>query len=227
MSASLDPRKVLAAPAAVRFLRRVVGGAEESLVYARDYVRARAGERVLDVGCGTGDLLGVLPDVDYVGFDEDARYVAAARRRYGKRGTFLHRRVDNASLDELGLGSFDVVSAHGLVHHLNDAEAQEFFRLARAALKPGGRLVTADGCYATDQSAIVRYLLRNDRGPHMRTAPAYEALAKAVFARVESDLRHDLFRLPYTLILMECGPASDSAKNHEPSMATGVRLGAR
>ena len=87
--------------------------------------------------------------------------------------------------------------------------------------------MTADGCYATDQSAIVRYLLRNDRGRHVRTAPAYEALAQAVFALVRSDLRHDLFRLPYTLILMECGPPSDSSKNHEPSTTTGVRLGAR
>ncbi len=46
---------------------------------------------------------------------------------------------------------------------------QSSSRLARAALRPGGRLVTADGCYLDGQSRIARLLLKMDRGRHVRT----------------------------------------------------------
>jgi hypothetical protein len=38
----------------------------------------------------------------------------------------------------------------------------------------------------------------------MRTADAYQKLATSVFPRIKSNIRHDLLRIPYTLIILEC-----------------------
>jgi cyclopropane fatty-acyl-phospholipid synthase-like methyltransferase len=203
----LDPRRVLESPFVYSAYRALVTGQKEHRVFAEEYVRARPGHRILDVGCGPADLLSDLPEgVDYTGFDTSASYVAEAERRFGHRARFLHRHVDRAVVDELGPGSFDRVIAHGLLHHLNDDEVVEFFQLARHALCANGHLVTLDGCFVAGQSRAARFLLEQDRGRFVRNQAGYVALAERVFGQVRAHIRHDLYRIPYTLILLECTP---------------------
>jgi cyclopropane fatty-acyl-phospholipid synthase-like methyltransferase len=203
----LDPRRVLSSPLVYSAYRALVTGQKEHRVFAEEYVRARPGQRILDVGCGPADLLDDLPErVDYTGFDTSASYIAEATRRYGHRARFLQRHVDRQVVDELGAGSFDRVLAHGLLHHLNDDEVVEFFELSRHALSADGHLVTLDGCFVAGQSRAARFLLEQDRGRFVRDEASYVALAKRVFADVRADIRHDMYRIPYTLILLECSP---------------------
>ena len=204
MTGCTDPRWLLDLPVVFRWFYGLVGSREWQ-TFADEYVRARPGDRVLDLGCGPADVVAALPaGVEYTGVDVNARYVRAAERRFGARGRFLCRPVDHALVAELGPASFDLVVAHGLLHHLDDAQATGFFALARAAVRPGGRVVTADGCYVPGQSAVARYLLARDRGRHVRTRDAYVALAAHSFAQVSSDIRHDTYRVPYTMIFLEC-----------------------
>ena len=99
---------------------------------------------------------------------------------------------------------FDVALALGVVHHLDDAEARQLFQTAHDALRPGGKLVTLDGVFAPHQSAVARYLVRRDRGKFVRSEEGYVQIASQVFSAVKATLRHDLLRIPYTHIIMEC-----------------------
>ena len=57
--------------------------------FLQSYAQVKPHVRLLDVGCGTGDVLEYLPQVKYTGVDISKVYVASARRRYPDRGTFL------------------------------------------------------------------------------------------------------------------------------------------
>lgn len=200
----LDPRRILELPSMYRLLAALTRPRQAS-IFAREYVRARAGDRVLDIGSGPGDLLTELPlGIEYVGFDLSEPYIRAARARFGDRGTFFCRTVDRSVVESLGPASFDLVVSHGVLHHLDDSQAEEFFALARAALRPAGRLVTADGCYVRGQSRIARHLLSRDRGGHVRREESYRRLAAHHFGSVVSDIRFDTSRLPYTMIYLVC-----------------------
>ena len=62
--------------------------------FVERHVRPRESDVILDIGCGTADIPEYLPaSTRYVGMDMSESYVAAARRRWGTRGTF---RVDLA-----------------------------------------------------------------------------------------------------------------------------------
>ncbi len=92
------------------------------------------GATVLEVGCGTGDLLGrIEPAAGSCGADASTRMVAEARARWPS----LRFEVADAH-DLAGLGRFDAVIASDLLGDLDDV--QGFFRSAKDALAPRGRL---------------------------------------------------------------------------------------
>jgi len=199
--ALLDARNVLKLPGGYRTFIRAIGGGYRD-VYLREYVRPLPSQRILDLGCGTGEVLAHLPAVDYVGIDVDERYIRAARSRFGARGDFRCQSASEVVIDEPG--SYDIVMANGLLHHLDDVQAGQLLSVARQALKPDGRLTTFDGCFVPGQARLARWLLRLDRGRHVRTRAAYVALAGAVFGNVQSHVRHDLLRVAYTHHIMVC-----------------------
>lgn len=65
-------------------------------------------------------------------------------------------------------------------------------------------MITNDGCYLANQSAIKKYLLSRDRGRYVRTQPEYERLARTSFQNVRANLREDVLRIPYTHLILEC-----------------------
>ena len=189
-------------PRAYSLFGALVGGSGRRR-FAENHVRPISGQRILDIGCGPADILDSLPrDIEYVGFDESATYIAAAQRRFGTRGRFRCARVTRDLIGEYA--GFDVVLALGILHHLDDEHCRTLLEIGKAALAAGGRLITLDGCFVERQSAAARYLLRRDRGRFVRTRDHYLALARATFPEVDYRVYEDLMRLPYTHLVMEC-----------------------
>ena len=197
----VNMKSFLSHPAVYRFFGRVIGGSKARAVFVKEYIRPREQDKVLDIGCGPADILDYLPEVNYLGFDISEEYIHAARKHFKRRGRFLCAKV---SKDVLSESSFDIVLAIGIVHHLNDQDALQLFDLAQTSLKPGGRLITLDGCYIEGQSRIERYIVARDRGQYVRTEEKYRELASQSFMDVHVDVRHDLLPIPYSHIIAEC-----------------------
>ena len=195
-------RSILSIAGVYRLFGWLIGASRGRRVYVQRYIHLAAGSRVLDIGCGPGVILPYLGEVDYVGFDMSPAYIEAAQRRFGDRATFVCDRVSTRTVDRPA--SFDIALATGVLHHLDDGEATQLFALAKAALKPGGRLVTLDNCFVDRQSPAARWFIRRDRGEFIRTPEGYLALARGVFDDVEWEVRDDLLRIPYTHVVMTC-----------------------
>lgn len=195
-------RSVLSVPLVYETFQRVVGSPRVRRELVDRYVQPRPGLRVLDIGCGPGDLINYLPGVEYTGIDLSESYIASANRRFGHRGRYLSGRV--ADLEPATLGMFDVVIAKSLLHHIDEDEALQLFDAASAVLAEGGRLVTLDAAYTADMSRASRFVISRDRGQSILTPDGYEALARQSFTDVELAVYHDLLRIPYTHIFMSC-----------------------
>jgi SAM-dependent methyltransferase len=121
-----------------------------------------AGERVLDLGCGTGTLAARLVDAGArpVGADRSAPMLARARRE--------HRGIDLVRADARALpfaGAFDAVLSNAVLHWVPERDQDAALAAVRTSLVPGGRFVAelgGRGNVAAIVEAVVEEL--RDRG---------------------------------------------------------------
>lgn len=196
-------RAILSLPWVYDGFQRLAGVRRSRTILVSEHIRPRPGDRILDIGCGTGTLLDYLPEsVEYVGFDASAEYIDAARRRFGSRGTFVNRLLDETAVAEYH--GFDRVTATGILHHLEDNEVLHLFEVARQALRDGGEFHSLDPCFCDGQSAASRFLVSRDRGQNVRRPEAYRELAEQVFGEVALTHRNDMRTIPYDNALLRC-----------------------
>lgn len=190
---------LLSHPALYLMLQRAVRADRARYECLRE-LDIRPGHKVLDVGCGPAYYVDRLPaDVEYHGFDTDTRYIAWARQRFGARATFHLDTYTEAHRQRLP--RFDRVLLMGLLHHLNDDEADGLLALIGRSLAPGGVVVALDTCLDDSLSRFQRWLAKKDRGQFVRETAAFHAIGERAFARVRGRLGED-HRVPVRLWIM-------------------------
>ncbi|NNL67514.1 MAG: class I SAM-dependent methyltransferase [Myxococcales bacterium] len=111
-------------------------------------VGLRPGERVVDLGCGTGAVALQLAErtrgAEVVGLDPDAAALAIARRKLEAAGlpVELHRSTPWDA--PFAPGSFDRVVSCLVMHHLRSDDKRRALRCAREWLRVGGEIHLAD-----------------------------------------------------------------------------------
>jgi ubiquinone/menaquinone biosynthesis C-methylase UbiE len=128
-------------------LTRLIG-ADRARKRLLEQAGLRAGDRVLDVGCGTGSLAVLAkrtyPNVYVTGLDPDPRALGRAARKAERAG--LGIQLDRGFADALPYPDawFDRVFSSFMFHHLSAEVKTGMLREVRRVLKPGGRLELLD-----------------------------------------------------------------------------------
>jgi len=112
--------------------------------HAVNALQLGAGDSVLEIGCGAGDMIAVLheavgPSGRATGVDLSETMVAQARRRARENGARVDLSVADATALPFARDAFDGCSFERVLIHVNSPEAV-VAEIARV-LKPGGRVV--------------------------------------------------------------------------------------
>ncbi len=119
-----------------------------------EQVGLRPGQRLLDVGCGTGTLTIQLkqscPRAEVIGLDGDAKTLAIAHRKADDSGVAVDWREGLSWNLGVPDATLDHVTSSLLLHHLDVEGKMSTLSAMRRALKPGGTLHIADWGRAHD-----------------------------------------------------------------------------
>jgi ubiquinone/menaquinone biosynthesis C-methylase UbiE len=135
-------------------------GADRVRAKLLDAANVRAGERVLDLGCGTGAVSLLLakrqPEARIVGLDPDANALARAEQKARAAGAAIEWQKGYAGRAPYPAHSFDHVVSSLMIHHLRSEEKQAAFRDVKRLLRPGGAFHLLD--FGPPRNAIERVL---------------------------------------------------------------------
>ena len=108
----------------------------------------KLGQRVLDLGCGTGTLTILLkknyPDATVIGLDSDPKILEIARNKATLAGVNIEFREGMAFEPQFASGYFDRVVSSLVFHHLSTNDKKKTLRAIRELLKPQGELHIVD-----------------------------------------------------------------------------------
>ena len=144
-------------------------GADSARRLLLEHSDLHPGQRVLDIGCGTGTLVvlikRVCPEVSIVGLDPDPKALARAKKKAARAGASIQ--FDQGFSDELPYSdaSFDRVFSSFMFHHVNANEREKTLREVRRVLSSEGSVHLLDFEFSGSgtQGVLARWLHSSHR----------------------------------------------------------------
>jgi len=147
------------------------------------------GDRVLDVGCGTGILLEAIaaayPEAGLSGIDASSEMLRVARGRLGEQADLRQAGAHELPWEDR---SFDLVICSSVLHYLRGPEAA--LAEMRRVLRPAGTVVITDWSGDFLTSRLLDLLLRRFNRAHHRVyrqRRLCDMLRSSGFASVRAD----------------------------------------
>jgi len=150
-------------------------------------------DRVLDVACGTGQLLEQVAErfhfPELVGIDRVPAMLEVARRRLGSRATVHEGEAQNLPFVN---ADFQLVTSSNALHYFRDADAA--LREMRRVISPDGNLIITDWCRNYLSMKVLNRLLPWTAHAHTHTFSSSELRQSLHLAgfRVASETRRKI-----------------------------------
>lgn len=178
-------RRLSARPTLWNLFRRILefNFVEENRVIRRELMPAALDiartegrqPRILDLGCGTGELAPAFlkAGYSYVGIDIEPDRIEYAQRTYPK-GKFHVMDAHHLRYED---GYFDQILVTGVLHHLSDGDVRSIVGEMMRVLRPGGRaLVMEDIALRGSLNLLGALVHLADAGAYIRRPAQYTPL---------------------------------------------------
>lgn len=133
--------------------------------------------KILDIGCGSGEISRFFNDLDYIGIDVNPDYIEFARKIY--KNNF---EVMNAQKLRFKKRYFDYVVIIGVLHHIDDKNCNLILNEIKRVIKDTGKIIIIEDVNTQSKIDLLGNIIRKlDVGEHIRTQKEWlELLSKKI-----------------------------------------------
>ena len=171
-------------------------------------------ENVLDIGCGTGDLVCEIAGqgIDATGVDFAREMIDAAIEK-AKENKIKTARFECCSIFDFDFSTqrYDVISANGFIEYISYDELNRFLDLVKNALKPNGSFVVGS------RNRLFNLFSINTYTSHELETDSFKMLAQEAIALASTENIRDLLNIV-------CVPLQSPDTKHEK---TGIDVTTR
>lgn len=112
------------------------------LEQVREEIKLSKGTRILDLGCGTGNLAGIYSDnYEVYGIDQSLEMLLQCKKKFPKMQLKLGNFLDKTYVDGV---KFDYIVSTFAFHHLIEREKEEAIDKMLKSLNPNGKIIIGD-----------------------------------------------------------------------------------
>lgn len=170
------------------FLRKIIElNFQKQKKVIKKALKEKKGDKVLDIGCGTGEFSPLFDANFYCGIDISPDYISYAGKN--NKGEF---KVMDATNIDFPDQSFDFILIMAVLHHLNDEDSNKVIKEAKRVLKPNGQiLIMEDAKIPRLENKMVRFAQKFDKGEFIRTPENYKKIIEPHLKSLkESEFRN-------------------------------------
>lgn len=171
--------------------------------YTKDYLKLKDGDKVLDLGCGTANMVKYFPSgvkIDYTGIDFQKNYIDYCSKKY-KNYTFICKNL----LDEINLDKkFNIIYSEAVLAAISDEQIYKMFVTIQKHSDKNTRIILSDMNYKEDASFLMRFLQSNERNKNVRRKDDYIKLLTDYFNIDKVYELDNVYRIPYSKVVFEC-----------------------
>jgi 2-polyprenyl-3-methyl-5-hydroxy-6-metoxy-1,4-benzoquinol methylase len=178
-----------------RLTQRIMSGVSFRNNFVKNIIKNK-NNYILDIGCGTADILESIPNNHYYGFDISKNYINYAKNKFlNNNYHFFNEKFNQNAIKNLP--KFDFVILFGILHHLSNIEINNLFVNIKKVLKKSCVILIVDPVLIEKQNFISKLLIKLDRGKNIKNFKEYNITLKKHFRKVTYKITHQKF-VPYT-----------------------------
>lgn len=184
-----------------RFIQKIMSGVSFREKFVKKIIKNK-NNYILDIGCGTADILVSIPDNYYYGFDISKNYINYAKNKFlSDKYQFFNEEFNHHTMQKLP--KFDFVILFGILHHLSNDQIENIFLNIKKILKKNSKVLIVDPVLIKNQNFISRILIKLDRGKNIKNLREYNEILKKNFKKVSYKVKNQKF-IPYTWYTALC-----------------------
>lgn len=194
-------RRILEIPFVYDTFQFIMGGKKRQQIFKKEYIGDVSGISVLELGCGTSDILEYFEECDYTGVDLEEDYIKSAQKRYSDKPWAKFICADVNDYSNTCNKKYDLILMTAVIHHISDEQVECCFESVKKMLKDNGRFISFDSVYRQGMSRFESFLNDMDRGQYIRKEEEYVNLNKKHWKNVDYVCRKDMMNLPFNIII--------------------------